>query len=130
MRLLLDTHALLWFIGGSRELSDRAREVIEDPGNDVTVSVVSYWEIVIKVHKGRLQLPLPPPEWLAQNVDPYAFRLIPVERRDVEGLHRLGQPGEHADPFDRLLVATAQHRSLTLVTRDAHLSAYGVSLMW
>lgn len=130
MRLLLDTCALLWFVEGSDKMSTRARELVEDATNDVAVSLVSFWEITIKFHKGTLALPMTPPSWFAAAVDPYAFRVLGVERRDIEALHALGPPVAHRDPFDRLLLATALQRGLTFVTPDEHLNEYRVAMAW
>lgn len=123
MRLLLDTHVLLWALTDDPVLSVPARAAIVDGRNDVLVSAVSAWEITIKKALGRLRAPDDLPAQMA------ARRLIPL---DVTIAHALavGQlPAHHADPFDRLLVAQARSDQLTLVTRDAHIRRYEVDTL-
>lgn len=131
MRFLLDTHTLLWFSEGNAELSPRARSAIESPDNTVFVSVVSFWEIVIKKAIGKLTLPVALSEWLRDAIDPYAFDFLGVERSHLERLDRMGFPDpNHKDPFDRMLVAQSLASSLIFVTRDRSLGGYGVQLLW
>ena len=124
MRLLLDTHALIWTAAEPARLSDRAAAVIRDPDNDVYVSSVSGWEISIKRARGRLVFP---------DIDQAmldALRLIelPVTLRHAAEVATL--PDHHRDPFDRMLVAQARADHLTVVSRDRALDAYAVSLHW
>ncbi|MEM9453301.1 MAG: type II toxin-antitoxin system VapC family toxin [Myxococcota bacterium] len=128
MRLLLDTCTLLWFVDDSEQLSPRARRVLDDEANEVFVSVASFWEIIIKVHKGKLSLPSPPAEWFAAAVHPDA--VLPIEAHDVVALDSLGPPVDHRDPFDRLLVATALRRGMAIVTSDTAFSSYDVPIEW
>lgn len=130
MRLLLDTCALLWFVEGSLQLSSLARALIEDPSNRVFVSVASYWEIVIKQSSGKLRLPAEAPTWFRDAVVPRAFEILAIELDDVGRLHDLGSPEGHKDPFDRLIIATALQRHLTVVTADARFAGYGVEVRW
>ena len=101
---------------------------LADGDNEVFVSVASYWEIVIKYHKGRLELPCEPDEWFSAAVAEDA--LLDVEAPDITALHRLGSPGEHKDPFDRLLIATASRLDLAIVTSDVRFAPYGVKVVW
>lgn len=123
MRLLLDTHALLWATASPEVLTDSARTVIEDGENDVAFSAGSIWELALKRSAGRLELP----EDFAQSI---------VDRRYVElpitvdhALTAADLPMHHRDPFDRMLIAQAQLEGRTLVTRDRELAAYNVALL-
>ena len=123
MRLLLDTHALLWWLAGGAELSAEARAAIAEPGNQVLVSAASVWEIGIKQARGKLRAP----EGLLEQIERHRFRLLPIE-----GAHALGAaalPPLHPDPFDRMLVAQAQAEGLCIVTRDPAIPAYAVPII-
>ncbi len=118
MKLLLDTHALLWALGQPKKLSDQARSKIEDPDNVVLVSAVSAWEIEIKRALGKLSAPGDLPEQMRLA----RFSELPVQVRHVQTLRTL--PDVHRDPFDRMLIAQAMTDDLTLVTNDRHIQAY------
>jgi PIN domain nuclease of toxin-antitoxin system len=121
MRLLLDTHVLLWAVAASRRLSKAARGLIADPENDVFYSAASLWEIAIKVRLGRGDLRIDVEELLA--VLPEAgFAELPV--RGLHALALVGLPEIHRDPFDRMLIAQALTEPLVLVTNDEVLSRY------
>jgi PIN domain nuclease of toxin-antitoxin system len=123
VRLLLDTHALLWAIGDPERLRDAARTALWDAGNEVRVSVASIWEIGIKRGLGKLTAPDDlGPHLEAANFEPL---LISLEHARAAGL----LPPHHRDPFDRMLIAQAQLESLTIVTRDARFVPYGVQLL-
>lgn len=127
MRLLLDTHVLLWSATDPDRLRDETREAIEDGSNDVMVSVVSAWEIAIKQSLGKLDLPKPAEEWL-----PDVLRRTGLDVVDLgltASLRVRALPWHHRDPFDRLLVAQALDGGMTLVSRDSALAAYGVALL-
>ena len=119
MRLLLDTHILLWWLADSPSLSDQARGLIADPDNAVFVSAVSLWEIRLKQSLGKLQLPSDFEERLAGE----SFESLPLladHTREVASM-----PWHHRDPFDRMLIAQAQSAGLTFVTADQIASHYG-----
>ena len=120
MRLLLDTHALLWTLGEPAKLRNEAREAIEDEGNDVFVSAVSAWEIAIKRALGKLSAP----DDLEPGIVSQGFSPLHITFHHAEVAGAL--PQHHADPFDRMLIAQAQAEGLTLVTRDARIPLYGV----
>lgn len=124
MILLLDTHALLWALAGSRQLSEVARSAILDAENDVLVSAVSGWEIAIKKSLGRLQAP----DDLVGAVAEAGFRERPILLADTLRLAEL--PEHHRDPFDRMLVAQALEDGATIVSRDRQLAGYGAALLW
>jgi len=123
LRLLLDTHALLWALQAPHRLSQRARRELEDAGNDVLVSAVSPWEIEIKVALGRLMLQGD----LRGEADRFGFAELPVRFVHAAGLRAL--PALHRDPFDRMLVAQARHEGLTIVTRDEQIARYPVATL-
>lgn len=124
MKLLLDTHALLWALTDSRNLSKRARAAIEDTDNDVFTSAASAWEIVIKTSSGKLDVPAN----LAGAVEKVGFVLRPITFADVEVLRLL--PLLHRDPFDRILIAQAQVDSAVLVTKDSMIPRYPIATLW
>jgi PIN domain nuclease of toxin-antitoxin system len=122
--VLLDTHVFLWATSRPEALSDRAREVIEDLENDVYVSAAVAWEIVIKHARGKLELPLSPPLFIASRLRANGFRELPITQDHALAIASL--PAIHADPFDRIMIAQAQCASLTFVTRDARALQYPV----
>jgi PIN domain nuclease of toxin-antitoxin system len=128
MRLLLDTHALLWWHEGASELSGAATAALSDPTNTVYFSAVNVWEIQIKRHLGKLHLSTPLPQLVDRQHRVNGFGVLAVR---VEHIYRLDTlPLHHRDPFDRLLVAQALEEDLTLLTRDAVVASYDVPVHW
>ena len=127
-RLFLDTHTFLWWVFEQPELSAKAEGLIMDRGNEIVVSVVSPWEIVIKARLGRLDVPEDVPAFMREQLDRNGFTVLPVSLDHVLRVHDL--PLLHNDPFDRLLVAQALHKAMPLVTRDGRLAAYGAETLW
>lgn len=128
MRLLLDTHAFLWFVQGSGSLSSRANDAILDERNDLLLSAASYWEICIKVSLGKLELV---EGWTA--VFDREMRVNGIEWLEARKEHLRGVidlPFIHRDPFDRLLVAQARYERCAVVTHDPRFADYGVKLVW
>ena len=124
MRLLLDTHAFLWWIEDDRALGSSARATIDVPTNPVYVSAASAWEIAIKRAKGTLEAPRGDiATWIAQ--EGFAELEIAVRHGSAAG----ALPLHHRDPFDRVLVAQAQLEDMTLVTADPALAAYDVEIL-
>jgi PIN domain nuclease of toxin-antitoxin system len=124
VRLLLDTHALLWWLADDAQLGTQARELIEDPGNDVVVSVASLWEIVIKVRIGKLEADI---EAIARSIGRQGFVVLDIATPHLLAL--AGLPMHHRDPFDHLLIAQAIAEDATLVTADRNASRYPVRLL-
>ena len=128
MRVLLDTHALLWWVWDSTRLSATAYGVIDDESNEMFVSAASAWEIATKHRIGRL----PEAEALATDVAgciaDEGFEALAISVRDAERAGRL--PGVHRDPFDRILVAQALGHDLAIVSVDATFDRYGVNRLW
>ena|SRR5271167_58159 len=123
MRLLLDTHVLLWALAESPELARDLRRKIADPSNDVLVSAASVWEIAIKKRLGKLDAP----DNLLEVLEASDFS--PLFINFVHAAAAGSLPPHHDDPFDRMLIAQAQSEGLILVTADRRLRAYHVELM-
>jgi PIN domain nuclease of toxin-antitoxin system len=123
-RLLVDTHALLWWLDDDPALSAPARAAIADPANEPLVSVASIWEIAIKRSLGKLEVPADLPEHVAAG----GFGWLPVTAEHAWDVRAL--PRHHGDPFDRLLVAQTRCEEVPLVSRDERFAAYGVSVIW
>lgn len=134
MKLLLDTHAWLWFVLGDPQLSLAARDAILDPANMKFVSPASYWEVSIKIRLGKYVLAAPYAQFMRQAVAGNGFRFLHISPRHTELVATLPfvQVGtsQHRDPFDRLLVAQAPAEQMSLVSQDGKLAAYGVPVIW
>jgi PIN domain nuclease of toxin-antitoxin system len=128
VRLLLDTHAFLWFIAGDAQLDEHARQMIEDMGNERYLSVASIWEITIKSSLGRLTVPTPPSILIRDHAWANAIDLLPLTPEHFDTLHTL--PYHHQDPFDRLLIAQAMQEEMALISRDAAFDPYSVQIEW
>ncbi|MFW5857323.1 MAG: type II toxin-antitoxin system VapC family toxin [Planctomycetota bacterium] len=127
MRLLLDTHAVLWHYHAPEQLGTAARDAIESPEHDAIISTASLWEMAIKASLGKLTLADPLPLIVAQ------YREGGLTVRDVQAEHCMAVqdlPFHHRDPFDRLLVAVARLEGLSLVSRDAVFDTYGIPRIW
>ncbi|MCG8457687.1 MAG: type II toxin-antitoxin system VapC family toxin [Holophagales bacterium] len=123
-RLLLDTHALLWWLAADDRLPDPIRLRIENPANVVMASAVSAWEIAIKSKLGKLEAPTD----LLEAGEATGLHWVSIEPVEAQEAGRL--PMHHRDPFDRLLVAQAKARSAGIVSRDSRLDPYGVDRLW
>ena len=128
MRLLLDTHAFLWWLAGSDRLSGVAHDTIADPGNDILVSAASAWEITTKHRLGRLPGVDVVVHDVAGCIASQGFQELPITVRNGERAGRL--PGSHRDPFDRMLIAQALVFDLPLVSVEALFDRYGVNRIW
>jgi len=131
-KLMLDTHVLLWTIGNSDKLSPQIVEQISDGNNDVFVSAVSLWEIVLKQSIEKLEL-----NFAIENIPIYCqqmgFYLIPLKPLEVLGFLKLPQKKNHKDPFDRMLIYQCIANDYVLVSKDAKMEAYkenGLKCIW
>ena len=128
MRLLLDTHAFVWWLAGNPRLVETARRAIADDDNDVLISAASAWEIATKYRLGKL----PEADALADDIRgciaDQGFDELAVSVADGERAGRL--TGPHRDPFDRMLIAQALARDLVLVSKEKAFDRYGVSRLW
>jgi PIN domain nuclease of toxin-antitoxin system len=127
MNLLIDTHTLIWFGENDQQLSLKARYAIESPENTKFFSVVSFWEIAIKVNLGKLSL-LKPLEQIIREIEASEALILGISPAQILLLEQM--PLHHRDPFDRMLIAQATAEGLTIVTRDPHFLNYGVPLFW
>ena len=128
MRVLLASHAFLWWIGDDPRLSPGAREVIAEGDNEVFFSTASAWELAIKSSLGRLRMPADFERFVTDQVDLNGFSVLPVQLSHALRVH--GLPPHHKDPFDRMLIAQALVEDMPLVSRDRRLAGYGVRLVW
>jgi PIN domain nuclease of toxin-antitoxin system len=128
VNLLLDTHALLWFLAGDARLSTSARAAIENLGNTRLFSVASAWEIAIKTSLGKLSLTGPFHELIPGQLRANSIQLLPISPNHLNGLLTL--PFHHRDPFDRILVSQANAENATVVSADSLLDQYGVPRLW
>lgn len=128
MNLLLDTHALIWFLEDDPRLSRKARTAIGNAENQSYVSDVTAWEAGIKHALGKLNLPVAYKELFPTRLEMLGFRVLPIRHPHLHRMVLL--PWHHRDPFDRLLIAQALVDELTIVTVDASFPAYEVALLW
>lgn len=124
MRLLVDSHVLLWHLSDDPRLGPKATAAIEAQSAEVLISAVSLWEIAIKVGLGKLKAP----EDLPERIEPLGFHLLDLAAEDAWRVRML--PHHHSDPFDRLLVAQAQAHALPIVTGDPAFADYDVRVIW
>ena len=128
MRLLLDTHAFLWFVQGDAQLSGKAHAHILDPGNEKLVSPASYWEIAIKISVGKYTLHQPYQLFIERGIFDNGFVILPIEPKHTAILTTL--PFHHRDPFDRLLIAQAMVEQISILSADPALDAYPITRLW
>jgi PIN domain nuclease of toxin-antitoxin system len=128
VNLLLDTHALLWFLAGDVRLSTNARTAIEDLGNTRLFSVAGAWEIAIKTSLGKLTLSGPFHELIPVQLRANRIQLLPLHPDHLNGLLTL--PFHHRDPFDRILVSQAVVEDATIVSADTTLDRYEIPRLW
>jgi PIN domain nuclease of toxin-antitoxin system len=128
VRLLLDTCTFLWFIEDAPQLSERARELIVDPGNEAFLSTVSIWEIAIKHALGRLPFPEPVGTFIPEMRREHGIEALPLDEESA--LRASTLPALHRDPFDRMLVCQAITTGSTIVTPDERITRYPVRSVW
>lgn len=128
MRLLLDTHAFLWWVGADRRLSRKARSAVGAGRNECFVSLATAWEIAIKASLGSLRVDASLERFLPDQIAANGFQPLPIDLRHTARVATL--PFHHRDPFDRLLVAQALEEELAVVTADPVFAEYGVKRVW
>ena len=126
MRLLLDTHIYLWFISNNNNLPNHLKLMVSDLNNEVYLSVVSEWEIIVKHQLGKLPLPQPPKTYLPQARQRHGIIALPLDETAVLRLTEL--PPIHRDPFDRMLICQAVEHNLTLLTVDNTVLSYPIAI--
>ena len=132
MKLILDTHILLWAIGKTDELSEKAKREICNPENKVLISAVSLWEIALKHGLGKLTVDFDI-EKIPEYCDRMKFELIPLDPLDSFKSMRLPQKSNHKDPFDRMLIYQCITGGYTLVSKDRRVEQYkkdGLKILW
>ena len=128
MKLLLDTHVLLWFVTNDAQLSRSADRVISDAQNQVFVSPASYWELAIKISIGKYPLSVPFKMFITNAIDGNCFEILPISVEHTEQIVSL--PHHHRDPFDRMLIAQAIVEQMAVVSSDKAFDAYSVKRIW
>lgn len=128
MRFLADTHAMLWWLLDDPRLSRRARAELSDGANELCWSMASSWEIAVKLSLGKLELDRPLHRLFADLVGGQGVVVLPIGHEHCARLADL--PRLHRDPFDRMLVAQAQHEGIPIMTADPKIAAYEVEILW
>lgn len=128
MRVLLDTHSFLWFIGGSVSLSPSARALIEDAENQPLLSMASLWEMAIKLSIGKLSLGQPFETLIPEQMKLNGIELLQIEMPHIVAVASL--PFHHRDPFDRLLIAQAIVEQMPIVSGDPAFDSYTIQRLW
>jgi PIN domain nuclease of toxin-antitoxin system len=128
MQVLIDTHAFLWWLDGDERLSPAARAVMEAADVECLVSAASVWEIATKYRLGKLPSAQAIARDITGNIERNGFVALEIAASDAELAGKL--PGEHRDPFDRMIAAQCLRRGLAVVTADAQLVAFGVNQVW
>jgi len=124
LKVLLDTHVLLWWLADDKRLGTPARDMIADPGNEILVSVVSLWEIVVKLRVGKLRGDVAE---VSDAIERGGFMLLPISVANLREL--AGLPVHHRDPFDHLLIAQAISEQATLLSGDENIFRYSVQVL-
>lgn len=127
MNAILDTHAFLWALAGDARMSRRARDVFTGSA-DLLLSIVSIWEVLIKVQTGKLNLPRPAAPYLLSRLAENRIKTLPVSIDHLVCFERL--PMHHRDPFDRMLIAQSIEEKLPLVTADPLFEKYPIEVIW
>ena len=127
MKLLLDTHAFLWFLAGNVMLSKKAKALIENPENEKYISIASFWEAAIKQSLGKLTLDVSFVELKTEMIK-NGFQFLPITFDDTLRLSML--PFHHRDPFDRIIISQAMENNLTLLSCDSSFHLYNLKLVW
>ena len=128
MKLLLDTHTFLWFIGGNTNLSNTARNAIEDTSNQRFISIATLWEISIKVSIRKLKIGIAFTELVEQEVYGNAIEILEISSEHLDELVKL--PFHHKDPFDRIIIAQSQVEKIPILTSDSKIKQYSVDIVW
>ena len=128
MRILLDTHTLIWFFAGNSQLSATARILIEDEDNHRLVSIASIWEMAIKESKGHLNLSVPFEDYIGQKLSLENFNLLNINLEHLNAI--VTMPFHHKDPFDRLLIAQSMVEEIPILSKDSAFDAYSINRIW
>ncbi|MHA4741217.1 type II toxin-antitoxin system VapC family toxin [Dyadobacter sp. MSC1_007] len=131
MKFLLDTHALLWFIERDAQISEKARQILEDTGNEILASVVGLFEISIKLKIGKMTL-LKHFSRFVQDVETAFITVIPITTEHLTEYQNLREIVDHRDPFDRLILATGESEKAVIISVDPKINQYKheVEVIW
>jgi len=127
MKALLDSHAFLWALSGDTRMSTRARDIFEGPSS-LSLSIVSIWEILIKVQLGKLGLPRPAASYIFSELVKNKIATLPIRLDNLIAYENL--PLHHRDPFDRMLIAQGIKEELPIITADRNFQNYSVRTIW
>jgi PIN domain nuclease of toxin-antitoxin system len=128
VRLLLDTHALLWWLAGDKRLPRKVRDAVDDTANEIVVSAASAWEVSTKHRLGKLPQIGPLANAFAREIAQQGF--LPLDITLDHAQRAGGLPGPHADPFDRMLIAQSHAENLVIASNEANFDRYGVTRIW
>lgn len=128
MRLLLDTHTLLWFFMGNSQLTDQVRDLIEDTQNQKLIGVASVWEMAIKQSQNKLNLQNNAADYIEEKIKWSDFELLPIHLNHLRLLSHL--PFYHKDPFDRLLIVQSIEENIPILSKDIAFDAYPIQRIW
>lgn len=128
MRLLIDTHTLIWAMDDPSKLSEPAAASLQDPANDLLLSAATVWEMAIKISQGKLKLSLSYRMWMEKAISDLELAILPVTVEYAEQQSKL--PTHHKDPFDRLIIAQAILESVPVVCDDTAFDSYGIARIW
>jgi len=128
VRVLLDTHTLLWLVEGDARLSQNGVDLLIDPENELLLSPATYWELAIKVSIGKYRLSDSLAAYIAEAIRLYQLTILPIEVRHAEAVSNL--PHHHKDPFDRMLIAQCVVEQIPVISSDEAFDAYPVQRLW
>jgi PIN domain nuclease of toxin-antitoxin system len=128
VKVLLDTHTFLWWVADDPQMSVTTKNIIVNPDNDIYLSVISAWEIIIKVGTGKLSLSEPPEIYIPNPIASNQFEILPVQISHILKINSLHN--FHKDPFDRLLIAQSLVEDFSLITIDSAITQYPVKTIW
>jgi PIN domain nuclease of toxin-antitoxin system len=127
MKAILDTHAFLWALAGDARMSDHARDIFTG-STDLSLSLASVWEILIKVQSGKLKFPRPAVPYVLSKLADNRIKVLPISIDHLVAFERL--PMHHRDPFDRMLIAQSLEENLPIITADPCFKQYPVKVVW
>jgi PIN domain nuclease of toxin-antitoxin system len=128
MRVLLDTHVLVWFVVDSPQLNVGMKRLIEDENNEKLLSIASVWEMAIKQNTGKLTFGLPFKEFIEQQLNINSITILNINLNHIDVISTL--PQHHRDPFDRLIIAQAIIEKIPIISADAAFDAYTIERLW
>jgi len=128
VRLLIDTHTLIWATDDPTKLSGPATTALQDPTNDLLLSAATIWEMAIKIGQGKLKLSLPYRTWMEKAIADLALTILPVTIEYAE--QQASLPVHHKDPFNRLIIAQAMIERVPVICNDSAFDAYGIIRVW